>query len=125
MKRALVVGDYGVELDSELVGVVEPKKLQELAANVIDGSLLLRLGELASTRRAAVVVEDRWADVFRLNHVAPSMVAEMLAAAQVRYPDVPIVFCENRQLAQEWAYRFLGAAAAYAVEESVDVERGF
>jgi hypothetical protein len=67
------------------------------------------------------VVEDRWADVFRLEHVAPAMVAEMLAGAQVRYPNVPIVFCENRQLAQEWAYRFLGAAASFADEEAVDL----
>ena len=49
------------------------------------------------------------------------MVAEMLAAARVRYPNVPIVFCENRQLAQEWTYRFLGAAAAYADEEALDL----
>jgi hypothetical protein len=49
------------------------------------------------------------------------MVAEMLAAVQVRYPNVPIVFCENRQLAQEWAYRFLGAAASFADEEAVDL----
>jgi hypothetical protein len=123
--RALPVGDYAVEVDGETVGVVERKRLAELAGNVVDGSLLLRLAELATTRRAAVVVEDRWADVFRLTYVAPSMVAEMLAAAQVRYPNVPIVFCENRALAQEWAYRFLGAAAAYAGEETVDVERGF
>ena len=119
-KRALVVGDYAVEVDGEVVGVVERKKLGELASNVVDGSLLIRLGELAAARRAAVVIEDRWADVFRLSYVAPSMVAEMLAAAQVRYPNVPIVFCENRQLAQEWAYRFLGAAAAFADEESFD-----
>jgi hypothetical protein len=32
---------------------------------------------------------------------------------------VPIVFCETRPLAQEWTYRFLGAAAAYADEEAV------
>jgi ERCC4-type nuclease len=101
--------------------VVERKKLAELAGNVVDGSLLVTLGELATARRAAIVVEDRWADVFRLEHVAPSMVAEMLAAAQVRYPNVPIVFCENRQLAQEWAYRFLGAAASFADEEAVDL----
>jgi hypothetical protein len=87
----------------------------------VDGSLLVTLGELATARRAAIVVEDRWADVFRLEHVAPAMAAEMLAAAQVRYPNVPIVFCENRQLAQEWAYRFLGAAAAYADEEAVEL----
>ena len=59
----------------------------------------------------------RLADVFRLSHVSPSMVAEPLAQAQVRYPQVPIVFCETRALAQEYAYRFLGAAMAYADEE--------
>jgi len=120
-RRALAIGDYAVEVDGEVAGVVERKKLAELASNVVDGSLLIRLAELASARRAAVVVEDRWADVFRLTYVAPSMVAEMLAAAQVRYPNVPIVFCESRQLAQEWAYRFLGAAAAFVDEESVDL----
>ena len=120
-KRALTVGDYGVELDGELVGVVERKKLDELAGNVVDGSLLLTLGELSSTRRAAIVVEDRWADVFRLRFVSPAMVAEMLAAAQVRYPNVPIVFCETRPLAQEWAYRFLGAAVASAEEDQLDL----
>ena len=120
-KRALTIGDYAVEVDGEVVGVVERKKLQELASNVVDGSLLVRLGELASARRAAIVVEDRWADVFRLTYVAPAMVAEMLAAAQVRYPNVPIVFAETRQLAQEWTYRFLGAAAAYADEEALDL----
>ena len=124
-KHALVVGDYAVEVDGAVVGVVERKKLSELAGNVVDGSLLVTLGELATARRAAIVVEDRWADVFRLKHVAPSMVAEMLAAAQVRYPNVPIVFCENRRLAEEWTYRFLGAAASFADEEAIDLEHGF
>lgn len=120
-RRALVVGDYAVELDGDIVGVVERKKLQEIAGNVVDGSLLVTLGELATARRAAIVVEDRWADVFRLSFVAPAMVAEMLAAAQVRYPNVPIVFCETRPLAQEWTYRFLGAALRYAEEEQVEI----
>jgi len=123
-RRALPIGDYAVEVDGEVVAAVERKKLPELASNVVDGSLLLRLAELATVHRAAVVVEDRWADVFRLQHVAPSMVAEMLAAAQVRYPNVPIVFCESRPLAQEWAYRFLGAAAAQADEEAIDLGGG-
>ena len=120
-KRALRIGDYAVEVDGEFVGVVERKTLQDLASSVVDGSLLVRLAELATAPRAAIVVEDRWADVFRLKYVAPAMVAEMLAAAQVRYPTVPIVFCENRQLAQEWAYRFLGAAAAFADEEALEL----
>jgi hypothetical protein len=117
-KRALAVGDYAVELDGDVAGVVERKTLADLAGRLVDGSLLVLLGELAALPRAAVVVEDRWADVFRLRHVSPGMVAELLAGAQVRYPNVPIVFCETRQLAHEWAYRFLGAALAYADEEA-------
>jgi hypothetical protein len=87
----------------------------------VDGSLLTTMADLATAPRAAIVVEDRWADVFRLQFVSPSMVAEMLAAAQVRYPTVPIMFCETRPLAQEWAYRFLGAALRYALEEQVEL----
>ena len=115
-KGALPVGDYAVEIDGDVVAAVERKTLADLAARLVDGSLLIMLGELASLPRAAIVVEDRWADVFRMQHVSPSMVAEMLAGAQVRYPNVPIVFCETRALAQEWAYRFLGAALAFADE---------
>ncbi|MDQ3574840.1 MAG: hypothetical protein M3378_07260 [Actinomycetota bacterium] len=33
------------------------------------------------------------------------------------------MFCENRQLAQEWAYRFLGASAAYADVHQTNVYR--
>jgi hypothetical protein len=122
VKRALTVGDYAVELDGEIVGVVERKTLQDLASRLVDGSLLITLGELATAPRAAIAVEDRWADVFRMQHVSPGMVAELLAGAQVRYPNIPIVFCETRRLAEEWTYRFLGAAFAYAEEELDTIE---
>jgi hypothetical protein len=103
-RRALTVGDYAVELEGTVVGVVERKTLGDLAAWLVDGSLFVLLDELAVVPRAAVVVEDRWADVFRLQHVSPGMVAELLAGVQVRYPNVPIVFCETRMLAEQWAY---------------------
>jgi hypothetical protein len=44
---------------------------------------------------------------------ASGWVAELLAAVQIRYPSVPIVFCETRPLAEEWTYRWLGAALTY------------
>jgi hypothetical protein len=53
VKRALAVGDYAVELDGEIAGVVERKKLQELASNVVDGSLLVTMVDLATTPRAS------------------------------------------------------------------------
>ncbi len=38
--------------------------------DVMDGSLLILLGELATARRAAIVVEDRWAEAAPSLHTA-------------------------------------------------------
>jgi ERCC4-type nuclease len=93
--------------------VVERKSLADLARRLIDGNLTYALAELATVERAAVVVEDRYAALFKLPRVAPGFVPELLARVQVRYPNVPIVFCDTRPLAEEWTYRFLGAALAH------------
>lgn len=116
-RRALPAGDYGVELFGEVVAVVERKSLADLAASLVDGSLTYALAELATVGRAALVVEDRYADIFKLTHVPPGFVADLLATVQVRYPSVPIVFCDTRALAEEWVYRFLGATLAFAQAE--------
>lgn len=113
-RRALPAGDYGVVLDDRLVGVVERKSLADLTSSLTSGKLGYALGELSSVPRAAVVVEDRYAAIFKQEHVRPAVVADGLAELQVRWPTVPIVFCDNRDLAQEWTYRFLAAAVKYA-----------
>ena len=66
---------------------------------------------MAALPRAAVVVEDRYSAIFKLDRVRPALVADGLAEVQVRWPNVPIVFCETPQLAEEWTYRFLAAAS--------------
>jgi hypothetical protein len=112
-RRALPAGDYAVAAPGgELAAVVERKTMDDLAGSLADGGLSYLLAELAALPRAAVVVEDRYAAVFRLEHVQPGFVADLLGALAVRYPAVPVLFCDTRPLAQEWAYRYLGAAAA-------------
>ena len=100
-RRALPAGDYGVELAGEIVAVIERKTLADLAARLVNGQLTYALAELATVDRAAVVVEDRYADLFTLGHVTPGFVADLLATVQIRYPNVPIVFCDTRPLAEE------------------------
>lgn len=117
-RRALAVGDYAVELDGQIVAAVERKTLADLSSRLVEGSLPFHLAQLGDLPRAALVVEDRYSEVFKLQHVAPGFVAELLATVQVRYPAVPIVFCETRPLAEEWTFRFLGAALAYARAEA-------
>jgi hypothetical protein len=117
-RRALPAGDYGVAFNDEIVAVVERKSLADLASSLVDGSLTYALAELSTLSRAALVVEDRYSQIYKLAHVAGGFVAELLAAVQVRYPNVPIVFCESRPLAEQWTYRFLGAALSYAAAEN-------
>ena len=108
--RALPCGDYGITVDGRLVASVERKSLADLVASLTGGKLRYALAELAALPRAAVVVEDRYSAIFKLDRVRPALVADGLAELQVRWPNVPIVFCETRPLAEEWTYRFLAAA---------------
>jgi hypothetical protein len=112
-RRALPAGDYGIAHEDQIVAVVERKSLHDLVRRLIDGQLTYALADLAALPRAAVVVEDRYSSLFKLEHTKPRFVTEMLAALTVRYPTVPIHFAETRSLAEEWTYRFLGAALAY------------
>lgn len=110
-KRALPLGDYAIEVNGHIVAAVERKTLDDLAGSLSSGTLRGLLSELVSLPHAAVVVEDRYSSIFKLTHIRPAVVADMLAELQVQFATVPIVFAENRALAQEWTYRFLGAAA--------------
>lgn len=125
-RQALPAGDYGIAHDGEIIAVVERKSLHDLVRRVIDGQLTYALADMASLPRAAVAVEDRYSNLFKLEHTKPGFVIEMLAALSVRYPTVPIHFCETRPLAEEWTYRFLGAALAHAqatIHERADETR--
>jgi hypothetical protein len=118
VRRALPCGDYGLAFGGRLVASVERKSLADLATSLTSGRLRYALAELAALPRAAVVVEDRYSAIFRLDRLRPAMVADNLAEVQVRWPNVPIVFCETRPLAEEWTYRFLAAARVWAETEA-------
>jgi hypothetical protein len=117
VKRALPCGDYGITLDGRLVAAVERKSLADLVSSLINGKLRYAIGDLAALPRAAIVVEDRYSHIFKLNWVRPSVVADGLAELQVRWPTVPITFAETRQLAEEWTYRYLAASYSWAETE--------
>jgi len=121
--RALPCGDYGLIAEGRLVAAVERKSLADLVTSLTGGTLRYALGELASLPRAAVVVEDRYSQIFTLTRVRPALVADGLAELQIRWPSVPIVFCETRPLAEEWTYRYLAAAHQWATTETAITTR--
>ena len=109
-RRALPGGDYGVVQGNAVVAVVERKTLENLATSLSDGSLVFQLQRLVECKRAAVVVEGDYPDLFRTQPGRGSWLADMLGRLMVRYPEVPIVFAGSRKFAEEWTYRFFGAA---------------
>jgi hypothetical protein len=118
IERNLPCGDYGTLLDSRLVACVERKSIADLTTSLTNGTLRYALGELAALPRAAIVVEDRYSRIFKQDYVRPALVADGLAELQVRWPNVPVVFCETRQLAEEYTYRYLAAASVWAATEA-------
>jgi hypothetical protein len=114
-KAPLRAGDYAVALDGDLVASIERKSVVDLVRRLVDGQLAFAMADLATLRHAAVVVDGRYQDALRAEHVQPGFVADLLARVAVRYPAVPVVFPGSRKLAEEWTYRFLAAAYAEAV----------
>jgi ERCC4-type nuclease len=111
-RQALPAGDYGVERDGQVLAVVERKAVADFTRSLSDGSLAFELAHLATMDRAAVVVEGRYGALLKQEHVQPGWLLDLVARLQVRYPAVPIVFADSRLLAEEWTFRFLGAARA-------------
>ena len=44
--------------------------------------------------------------VFKSDRARPALIADGLAECQIRWPEVAIVFCETRQLAEAWTCRY-------------------
>ena len=109
-RRALAGGDYGAIVGGTIVAVVERKTLAHLATSLSNGTLAFQMQRLAEAGCCAIVVEGDYPDLFRTQAGRGSWLADMLGRLAVRYPEVPIIFAGSRKFAEEWAYRFLGAA---------------
>jgi hypothetical protein len=113
VRAALTAGDYAVRSEAGTpVAVVERKSLPDLAGALSNGTLVFELAKLTEMPRAAVVVEDRYGNLLKHAYTPAGFLPDMLARVQVRYPEISIVFLETRPLAEEWTFRYLGAALA-------------
>jgi hypothetical protein len=86
------------------------KTLEDLMRRLIDGSLGFAVAQLAALPAAAVVVEERYSALVKAERVEGAFLCDLLTQLQVRCPQVQVVFCEARKLAEDWTYRFLAAA---------------
>src|SRR6266849_2329697 len=95
-----------------IAAVVERKTLENLATSLSDGTLAFQLQRLAEVGRSAVVVKGDYPALLRTQPGRGSWLADMLGRLAGTYPEVPIRFAARRRFAEEWAFRFFGAAIA-------------
>jgi len=111
VRATVPAGDYAIHTpDGTILAAVERKSLDNLAATLSDGTLAFQMQRLAELPLAAVVIEARYAALYKLDHVDGNWLADQLARLEVRYPEVHLVFADSRRHAEDWTYRFLTTA---------------
>ena len=88
-RQALPAGDYGIAHEGEIIAAVERKSLHDLVRRVIDGQLTYALADMATVPRAAVVVEDRYSNLFKLDIREARVRDRDARRAQCPLPDSP------------------------------------
>jgi hypothetical protein len=111
-RSALRCGDYAVRDGDRVIAAVERKTLEDYVGSLLDGAMPFAMAELSSLPKACVVIEARYSQVLAWPRVQPGWLAELTSQLYVRYPGVPIAFCDSRKLAEDFTYRFLAAATA-------------
>lgn len=121
-REALPCGDYGVYRDGELYAAVERKTLDDFIGSLSDHRLRYVIGQLAALEHAAVVVEARYSAILQSKFMRPALIFDTIADYALHWPEVPVVFCENRKFAEEWTYRYLASAYHLSLEPTATSE---
>lgn len=109
-RRTLPAGDYAAIVGDRTLAVVERKAFDDFVSSLCSGSLMFAMADLCGSPVAAVAVEGAFSALLRHEFTSAGFVTDALVRLQIRYPSIQIHFLETKKLAQEWTYRYLGAA---------------
>jgi len=112
-RGTISAGDYALIDRNKMLAVVERKTLDNLLADFGAMPVLhQRLAELAVYDNHALVIEAPYADFLSLrkvHHYTPGFCAKAIAEFYALHPQLRIVFCANRKVANEWTRHFFAA----------------
>ena len=112
-RAPLPIGDYALLDGNDIVAVVERKTLDNVLADFgIMPVFHQRLAELTTYEHHALVIEALYADFLNPKKVRPytaGFCAKLIAELYALHPRLPIVFCANRKMANEWTRHYFSA----------------
>jgi len=112
-RAPLPIGDYALMDGDNIIALVERKTLDNLLADFNTMPVLHeKLAELATYQNNALVIEAPYADFLnaaKVHHYTPSFCARAVGELHALHPDLRIVFCSNRKVANEWTRHYFSA----------------
>lgn len=112
-KRSLPVGDYALMDGEDMLAVAERKTFDNLLADFgVMPVLHQRLVELATYDNHTLVIEAPYADFLnpkKVHHYSPSFCARAIGELYALHPNLRVVFCANRKIANEWTRQYFAA----------------
>lgn len=109
-KENLPVGDYALIRNNKILAVAERKNLRNFLSQIATyDSLKATLSELSTYPYKALVFESPYSDFLNPKKIKPyraSYIAGIISDITVRFPQIQIVFCDNRKFAEEWLLRW-------------------
>jgi len=112
-RAPLPIGDYALMDGDNIVAVVERKTLDNLLADFGTMPVLhQRLAELATQQNHAMVIEAPYADFLnprKVHHYTAGFCARAIGELYALHPNLRIIFCANRKVANEWSRHYFTA----------------
>ena len=97
----------------DILALVERKTFDNLLADFgMMPVLHQRLAELATYDNHAMVIEGPYVDFLnpkKVHHYSPGFCAKAIADLYALHPNLRLVFCANRKVANEWTRQYFAA----------------
>ena len=112
-RHPLPAGDYALVDGDDMLAVVERKTFENLLADFgVMPVLYQKLAELATYHNHALVIEAPYADFLnpkKIHHYSSGFCARAVGELYALHPNLRIVFCSNRKVANEWTRQYFAA----------------
>ena len=129
VRRKLPAGDYGLEVDGDVIALAERKTFENLLTDFASLRVLHgQLDDLSRWRHAAMVIEAQYRDFLDTRKLAgrwpASHAARVLAEIHVMHPTVQIIYAGSRKAAAQWCAAWFEARAKEAWQQRRDGGQG-
>jgi len=112
-RASLPTGDYALMDGGDIIALVERKTLDNLLADFEMMPVLhQKLAELVTYQNNAVVIEAPYVDFLnpaKVHHYTASFCAKAIGELHALHPNLLIIYCANRKVANEWTRHYFTA----------------